>query len=107
MDGVAQEIRTLLPNRSYILSAYIKTEDASEVQFSLSQKGKVLAHISSHQIEFTNASNWKFVELSFELGTDSSGIVLEITKVNNGTAYIDDAGIIPIPIHLLKLAQNE
>jgi hypothetical protein len=96
--GVQQDLKTLLGKRAYKLGTYVKTKDKAEVRIQITQKGKVIAEISTKDIRYSENSNWKFVQLDFKLKKDTKDLQLQILKLDGGTAYVDNVGILPIPL---------
>ena len=98
-DGVRQKITTLRAGREYQLGAYVKTEQDSEVEFSLSMGGDQIVSGSTDETHPVSEGGWKFVSMDFRLEDPGDEIYLNILKSGDGIAFVDDVGIIPLPAY--------
>ena len=93
-DGVAQTVRSLSPNRTYTLSAWLRvSDDKQTVTMSVKQKNRSEIKVSSSStewtrksIEFTTAPNVTEVTISLLKSTDT-----------NGHAYCDNLTLPLVP----------
>jgi hypothetical protein len=95
-DGVVQVVKGLEPNTNYSFMAFLKTRGEAEVTFTLKTGKQVLAAVGSAKVDYEGESNWKYIHIRFKTGTAQDELDLEIVNQGPGTAYIDDAGIIPV-----------
>ena len=95
LNGVVQTVGELVPGTKYRFMAFLKTDGEAEVRFTIKAGEQVLAQVESSELSFEEGSNWKFIHCTFQPGGGQEKVRLEILNHGPGTAYVDDAGILP------------
>jgi hypothetical protein len=88
---VSQTVGALPKETEFVFAAYVRSEGAKDISLRVrTPQGE----IGSALYSATEAAVWRHVEVRFR--ATALPLTLVITKEGAGTAYIDDAGVIPV-----------
>ena len=88
-DGIIQTVTGLEPNTKYIAAAWLKVGDAQEVQLGIRGYG------GKEVFSVVHESIWTHSTVDFTTGSENTSAILFIEKKGNGTAFVDNVGLVP------------
>jgi len=95
-DGIEQRVEGLSPKTEYCFAGYTRHLEGVNVRFGLrGADGKVIASTDSATISLGKDQTWRHVRVRFITGPNQTSVTVFAEKRTEGTAHLDDMGLVP------------